>query len=149
MDEYIQKRVGGLKRQLYAGVKSLPVDGMSVADQLNAIREIVKIMIKEYRSCYFDDLLPSLDKIGIGIKQYEELNDHQKNVCDVYFKREIYPITTPLAVDESHPFPFISNHSLSLAVELEYPKVKKNRSQELKFHQIENDLLRFLEMMNV
>lgn len=143
LDEYFQKRVGGLKRQLHAGVKSLPVDGMSVADQLIAIRDIVKIMIKEYRSCYFDDLLPSLDKIGIGIKQYEELSDHQKHVCDAYFKREIYPITTPLAVDESHPFPFISNHSLSLAVELQHPKSKEKSFARIK---IPSNRKRFVEV---
>jgi polyphosphate kinase len=143
LDEYFQKRVGGLKRQFHAGVKSLPVDGMSVADQLNAIRDVVKVMIEDYRSCYFDDLLPALEKIGISIKQFDELTDHQKSVCDTYFKKEIYPIITPLAVDESHPFPFISNHSLSLAVELQHPKSKEKSFARIK---IPSNRKRFVEV---
>ena len=113
LDEYFQKRVGGLKRQFHAKVKTLSVDGMSVSDQLKAIREVMQVMIEDYRSCFFDDLIPALEEIGISIKNIEDLTDQQKEVCEKYFKKEIYPIITPLAVDESHPFPFISNHSLS------------------------------------
>ncbi|MGB0346366.1 MAG: polyphosphate kinase 1 [Balneolaceae bacterium] len=143
LDEYFQKRVGGLKRQFHAGVKSLSVDGMSVADQLDAIREVVKEMIEDYRSCYFNDLLPALDEIGVSIKQFDELTDHQKEVCEKYFKKEIYPIITPLAVDESHPFPFISNHSLSLAVELQHPKNKEKSFARIK---IPSNRKRFVEV---
>ena len=143
LDEYFQKRVGGLKRQLHAGVKSLPVDGMSVSDQLHAIRDTVKIMIKDYRSCFFNILMPLLENIGISIKQHSELTDHQKKVCDTYFKKEIYPIITPLAVDESHPFPFISNHSLSLAVELLHPKSKEKSFARIK---IPSNRKRFVEV---
>jgi len=132
LDEYFQKRVGGLKRQLHAGVKTLPVDGMSVTDQLKAIRVVVKKMIEDYRNCYFNELIPELDTIGIGIKSYDQLTDHQKEVADNYFKKEIYPIITPLAVDESHPFPFISNHSISLAIELEHPKSKEKSFARIK-----------------
>ena len=143
LDEYFQKRVGGLKRQFHAGVKSLSVDGMSVADQLDAIREVVKEMIEDYRSCYFNDLLPALDEIGVSIKQFDKLTDHQKEVCEKYFKKEIYPIITPLAVDESHPFPFISNHSLSLAVELQHPKNKEKSFARIK---IPSNRKRFVEV---
>jgi len=89
-------------------------------------------MIEDYRNCYFNDLIPELDKIGIGIKNYDQLTDHQKEVADTYFKKEIYPIITPLAVDESHPFPFISNHSISLAIELEHPKSKEKSFARIK-----------------
>ncbi len=143
LDEYFQKRVGGLKRQLHAKVKTLPVDGMSVPDQLKEIREVVHRMIEEYRSCFFDDLLPALEEIGISIKSYHELTEHQKVVSDSYFKKEIYPIITPLAVDESHPFPFISNHSLSLAVELQHPKSKEKSFARIK---IPSNRKRFVEV---
>ena len=143
LDEYFQKRVGGLKRQLHASVKSLSVDGMSVANQLEAIRAVVKTMIEDYRQCFFQDLIPSLEEIGISIKQYNDLNAQQKLFCDQYFKKEMYPIITPLAVDESHPFPFISNHSLSLAVELQH---KKNTEKLFARIKIPSNRKRYVEI---
>ncbi len=132
LDEYFQKRVGGLKRQIHAGVKSLSVDGMSAHDQLEAVRQVVKKMIEDYRACFFDDLKPELEKIGICIQNYDELTDHQQSIADKFFLKDIYPIVTPLAVDESHPFPFISNHSLSFAVELRNPQTKENSFARIK-----------------
>lgn len=149
LDEFFQKRVGGLKRQYHAGVKTLPVDGMTVSQQLTAIREVVYTMIQNYRDCFFNDLIPGLAEIGIKLKSYDQLTKHQKKKADEYFKKELYPIITPLAVDESHPFPFISNHSLSFAIELKHPtskersfariKIPTNRSRFIQvFRRLEN-----------
>lgn len=132
LDEFFQKRVGGLKRQLLAGVKSLSVDGMSASDQLKEIRHEVINMIETYRGCFFEDLMPELAKNGIHIKNYSELTNYQKKVSDRFFQKQIYPIITPLAVDESHPFPFISNHSLSFAIELRNPESKERLFARLK-----------------
>lgn len=132
LDEFFQKRVGGLKRQLGAGVKKLSVDGMSASDQLTAIRHEVQKMIESYRSCFFQELLPELEEVGISIKSYDELTEYQQKVSDRFFEKQIYPIITPLAVDESHPFPFISNQSLSFAIELQNPKTKEKHFARLK-----------------
>ena len=132
LDEFFQKRVGGLKRQYHAGVKTLPVDGMSVKQQLSSIRDVVYQMIQDYRDCFFNDLVPELEEIGIKIKSYDELTDHQQKKADEYFKKQLYPIITPLAVDEAHPFPFISNHSLSFAIELKNPKSKERSFARIK-----------------
>ncbi|MFN1835527.1 polyphosphate kinase 1 [Balneola sp. MJW-20] len=132
LDEFFQKRVGGLKRQLMAGVKDLSVDGMTPSDQLKAVRNDVQNMIEQYRSIYFDTLKPKLAEKGIKIKEYAELTDYQKKVCDRYFQKQIYPIVTPLAVDESHPFPFISNKSLSFAIELKNPRSNETLFARLK-----------------
>ncbi|MDR9417579.1 polyphosphate kinase 1 [Gracilimonas sp.] len=132
LDEFFQKRVGGLKRQLLAEVKELSVDGMTPSDQLKAVRGEVHNMIESYRSCFFDDLLPKLSKKGIEIKAYQDLTDYQKSVSDRYFQKQVYPIVTPLAVDESHPFPFISNKSLSFAIELINPRTKEKSFARLK-----------------
>jgi polyphosphate kinase len=121
LDEFFQKRVGGLKRQQHAGVTELSVDGLTPEEQLKAIRKNVRKMIKTYRNCYFGDLLPALRKEGITIREYTELNGELKAKADDYFDRQLYPIITPLAVDEAHPFPFISNKSRSLAVKLVHP----------------------------
>lgn len=132
LDEFFQKRVGGLKRQLLAGVKSLSVDGLTASDQLKDIRTEVQKMIEDYRGCFFNDLLPALEEKGISIKNYRNLTNYQKKVSDSFFTKQIYPIITPLAVDESHPFPFISNQSLSFAVELLNPKTKEKLFARIK-----------------
>ncbi len=132
LDEFFQKRVGGLKRQLHAGVKSLSVDGMSASDQLKAIRNDVLSMIEDYRNCFFNDLIPALQEAGISIKHYNDLTDYQKKVSDRFFQKQLYPIITPLAVDESHPFPFISNQSLSFAIELQNPSTKEKLFARIK-----------------
>jgi len=121
LDEFFQKRVGGLKRQQMAGVTELSIDGKSPEDQLQEIRREVIQMIRALRSCFLDELIPELEKEGIYIKKYNELNKTQKKEADTYFEQQLYPIITPLAVDESHPFPFISNKSRSLAIKLKDP----------------------------
>ena len=143
LDEFFQKRVGGLKRQLLAGVKELSVDGMTPSDQLKVVRREVHNMIEAYRSCFFDDLLPKLEKKGILIKSYNDLTDYQKSVGDRYFQKQVYPIVTPLAVDESHPFPFISNKSLSFAIELKNPRTNEKSFARLKIPANRN---RFVEV---
>ena len=132
LDEFFQKRVGGLKRQQLAGVKHLSIDGMTPRDQLRAIRERVLTMIEDYRSCFFDDLLPSLEKKGIKCTSYSQLSDAQKEKMDRYFRKQLFPIITPLAVDEAHPFPFISNQSLSFAIELRHPSSRKKLFARIK-----------------
>ncbi|MDZ7717932.1 MAG: polyphosphate kinase 1 [Balneolaceae bacterium] len=131
LDEFFQKRVGGLKRQIHAGVSELTVDGHTPSEQLQEIRKGVKKMIKHYRSCYLEDLVPELHKNGIQIKEYAELDKALQNKADEYFEKQIYPIITPLAVDEAHPFPFISNKSRSLAI-----KLRNTETNELLFARI-------------
>jgi polyphosphate kinase len=121
LDEFFQKRVGGLKRQYHAGVTELSIDGLTPFEQLRAIRKDVKKMIKTYRSCYFSELLPDLAAEGITIQNYTDLDESLRLKADEYFNKQLYPIITPLAVDEAHPFPFISNKSRSLAVKLRNP----------------------------
>lgn len=132
LDEFYQKRVGGLKRQYHAGVTEPSVDGKTPLEQLRLIRSDVKKMIRAYRNCYFDDLLPALEKEGIRIICYKNLNKEQKQTADAYFHDMLYPIITPLAVDEAHPFPFISNKSRSLAVKLKHPSSGDTRFARIK-----------------
>lgn len=121
LDEFFQKRIGGLKRQLHAGVTELSVDGRTPEQQLKQVRKDVLRMIRAYRNCYFNDLLPLLEKEGVAIVRYNELPQNLKQEATEYFDSQLYPMITPLAVDEAHPFPFISNKSRSLAVKLKSP----------------------------
>jgi len=132
LDEFFQKRVGGLKRQLDAGVKELTVDGATPKGQLIQIREEVIKMIETYRSCFFDDLCPKMAEKGIKIIKYDDLNEKQQKKMNSYFRKQLFPIITPLAVDEAHPFPFISNQSLSFAIDLKHPQTKERLFARLK-----------------
>ena len=122
LDEFFQKRVGGLKRQIEAGIETPPVDGMSPEDQLKAIRKDVTRMVDNYRDCFQNSIIPALSKEGIHFNRYTQLTANQRKIIEEYFTRQLYPILTPLAVDKSHPFPLISNKSRSFAVELRQPK---------------------------
>ena len=122
LDEFFQKRIGGLKRQIHAGVTELSVDGRTPEQQLKEIRKDVLKMIHAYRRCYFEDLLPLLEKEGVEITLFKDLPEKYRAEAVDYFESQLYPIITPLAVDEAHPFPFISNKSRSLAVKLKSPE---------------------------
>ena len=132
LDEFYQKRVGGLKRQYHAGVRELSLDGLTPKEQLTAIRKDIGKMIRAYRDCFFNDLLPSLQDEGIKIINYKKLNAELKEKADDYFSKQLYPIITPLAVDEAHPFPFISNKSRSLAIKLKEKKSSKHHFARVK-----------------
>lgn len=125
LDEFFQKRVGGLKRQIHAEVSELSVDGRTPGGQLRAIREEIRKMIRDYRDCYFKELIPKLAEEGIKIKKFDELDSGLQDTAGDYFEKQLYPIITPLAVDEAHPFPFISNKSRSLAIKLKDPETEE------------------------
>lgn len=121
LDEFFQKRVGGLKRQLDAGLNDLSLDGRTPIEQLTLIRSEVQQMIRSLRGNFFDELVPALAKEGVHFKKYEELTSKQRARVDEYFDKQLYPILTPLVVDQAHPFPLISNKSRSFALELKDP----------------------------
>jgi polyphosphate kinase len=121
LDEFFRKRVGGLKRQLAAGIANLTLQGWTPDVQLRYIAQAVRPMLEAQTNCLYQDLLPALTEHGIRILNYSELNELQRAQLQDYYEREVYPILTPLAVDPGHPFPFISNLSLSLGVLLYDP----------------------------
>jgi len=121
LDEFMMKRVGGLKRQLEVGVSSRSMDGMSPSEQIAAIREVVLDLQSEQARCYEQQLVPALAAEGIVLADYQDLSDDQRDRADEWFKQHVYPLLTPLAVDPGHRFPFISNLSTSLGVILRHP----------------------------
>jgi polyphosphate kinase len=122
LDEFFMIRVAGIKQQVAAGVVSRSPDGMTPAEQLSAIRQIVERDIATQRRCWLDDLQPKLGAQGIAVLNYDELNEQQRAFCTAYFEREVFPVLTPLAFDPSHPFPQISNLSINLAVVIRDPQ---------------------------
>ena len=122
LDEFFRKRVGGLKRQLAAGVRALSPDGRTPEEQLALILRAVRPMYQTVIELWNQELRPLLrDQAGIHIHDFADLDEKQKQRLYDYFEANIFPILTPLAVDPGHPFPFISNQSLSLAIGLRHP----------------------------
>ncbi|MCA9970806.1 MAG: polyphosphate kinase 1 [Anaerolineales bacterium] len=122
LDEFVQKRVGGLKRQEAAGVRELSPDGRSPTAQLQLLTAAMSEMHRTMTAAWEQALKPALlQEADILICRYDELTDGQRTALQHTFRTQIYPILTPLAVDPGHPFPFISNLSLSLAVIMRHP----------------------------
>jgi len=117
LDEFFQKRVGGLKRQYAADVRHLSPDGRTPAEQLALITDAARVMHKSMTEAWERVLKPLLRRqAGILICDYADLDRTHQTALDSLFERKVYPILTPLAVDPGRPFPFISDLSLSLAV---------------------------------
>ena len=121
LDEFYRKRIGGLKRQLGAGVRALSPDGRTPREQLELVTEAALAMQAELSRVWEDELRPELADAGVVVREYDGLEDDEQAALDRVFRETIFPILTPLAVDSGHPFPFISNLSLSLAVTLRHP----------------------------
>lgn len=121
LDEFYMVRVAGLRRQVAAGVTSVPADGLSPQAQLDAIERRVRELLARARECLHDRLLPALEEKGIRLVPMTELTPGEWNTIDVFFESQVFPVLTPLAVDPGHPFPYVSNLSLSLAVEIRDP----------------------------
>ena len=122
LDEFYMVRVAGLRRQLAAGVQHPSVDGQSPVAQLTAIDTQVRAMVARARDTLHGVVLPTLREAGVRLLGVEELSPEEVERVSAYFDAQVYPILTPLAVDPGHPFPYISNLSLSLAVELRDPE---------------------------
>ncbi len=121
LDEFIMKRVGGLKRQVAAGVISRTPDGMTPQQQLTAVRTKIIEMIGRQAECFTNQVKPLLARNGIHLLTWTDLTETERDFANHYFRVNVFPILTPLSVDPGHPFPFISNLSLSLGVTLQYP----------------------------
>ena len=118
LDEFFQVRVAGLRRQIAAGVQHLPPDGIPPQQLLTMIRERVNELMEQQRKCLYELLLPELARNGIKIVKMNDLTQTEWQAIDKFFEKEVFPVLTPLAVDPGHPFPYISNLSLSLAVQI-------------------------------
>ncbi len=124
-DEFFMKRISGLKRQISEGVNKLSLDGMTPVEEFNACRDELLAQSKELAELMRKELRPALAAAGCGIFDWSELSDHHRASLGEHFKRVVSPILTPLAVDAEHPFPFISNLGLNLAITVREAKGKE------------------------
>jgi len=116
LDEFFQVRVAGLHDQLFAGISTVAPDGRTPHDQLVAVRGLVNDLLARADILWDDQLRPGLEQHGIQITEVADLGARDRRALTAVFRDQIFPVLTPLAVDPAHPFPYISNLSLNLAV---------------------------------
>ena len=116
LDEFYMVRVAGLKRQQAAGLAALSADGLTPTQQLSMISGEVAALMERHARAFTEDVMPALSSCGVRIRRWRELSPEQHEEAAQIFRERVFPILTPLAVDPGHPFPYISNRSLNLAV---------------------------------
>ena len=121
LDEFFMVRVAGLKRQVAAGVTTPSPDGLTAQQQLEAIARRATRLIETQQGA-LADLLDLLGEQNVRLVDIESLSASEFSALDEYFEREVFPVLTPLALDPGHPFPYISNLSISLFVRLRDPE---------------------------
>jgi len=133
-DEFAMKRLGGIKRKIEKGKKKKKISHgrLSPDEELEACRKELSKQAQVVCRLLQDELRPALLAAGIPIMDFTQLNKQQQAEMQRYFRESVEPILTPLAVDASHPFPFISNLGLNIAVEVTGTKKKRNRFVRIK-----------------
>ncbi len=132
LDEFFQVRVAGLKEQVSAGIGATSPDGRTPGQQLVEVRDRVEQLVVRQQRLFLDEVVPALAANGIRLSSWDELDDDDEKFMVETFEQRIFPVLTPLAVDPGHPFPYISNLSLNLAVLLSDPVTRERRFARVK-----------------
>ncbi len=132
LDEFVQVRVSGLQEQVAAGVVAPSPDGLRPAQQLDLVRDEIRRLVAEHARTFTTEIRPALHDVGIGFSHWHELDDDDRKYLVEVFQTRVFPVLTPLAVDPAHPFPYISNLSLNLAVKVIDPMTAEQRFARVK-----------------
>lgn len=143
LDEFFQIRVAALKDQVAGGIVVPTPDGRTPARQLRDIARRTQDLVEEQERLFIDVLRPALTTAGIEVVAFDALTAHERDVLADVFDSRIFPVLTPLAVDPAHPFPYISNLALNLAVMVSDPDVRDRRFARVK---IPPNFPRFLQL---
>ena len=142
LDEFFMKRVGSLRHQIEEGLTGPVIEALTPAQQFAGIRERVMMMAKAQANMLKMDLYPALRTQNIELLKWDELNMDEQNEARKWFRHNVFPILTPLAVDPGHRFPFISNMSVSLGVMLQRPGESEQLFARVKVPEIPSRLYR-------
>jgi len=145
LDEFFMKRIGGLKQQIAAGIRTPSVDGRTPLQQLRESQVIVRDIHREQNRIY-RQLHGLLEARDIRLCRYDELGQDEQTLLRDEFITNIFPLLTPLAMDPGHPFPFISNIALNLLVSLRYPGGSTNHYARVKVPMVKGIAPRFLRV---
>ncbi|MBV8859364.1 MAG: hypothetical protein JOZ02_20700, partial [Acidobacteria bacterium] len=119
LDEFFMIRVSGLKEELEEEVVAPSPDGKTPAEQLQEIGARLRPMLETQTRCLREEILPRLERSGVCLASYKDLDPRERQAADAYFMKSVFPILTPQAVDPGHPFPYVSNLSLNLGLLVE------------------------------
>ncbi|MDH3718197.1 MAG: polyphosphate kinase 1 [Planctomycetota bacterium] len=122
LDEFVMKRIGVLRRTFSEKESARDADSEPLGRRLLNIREAIVPMLDERARCFREELRPQLAAHGIHLLEWKDLREDERRRANQHFLTDVFPILTPQAVDPSHPFPFMSNLSISLAVALRNPE---------------------------
>lgn len=125
LDEFYMVRVAGLKRRIAAGIAKKGASELEPRQVLEGIQARTQELTARQARAFQDDILPALAEQGIRLARWDDVSEDQRAQLTRYFRRQIFPVLTPLAVDPSHPFPYISGLSLNLAVVVRNPLTGK------------------------
>lgn len=142
-DEFYMKRVGSLHKKRKEGNSGVYLSGHSPEELHNEMRKKVDHQQKLLEICFDKTIIPSLQAEGIKLLSWQDLNDSEARELKEYFKRNIFPILTPLAVDSGHPFPFLSNLSKSIGVALRKPR---NRTRQFARIKIPSEIPQWIKL---
>lgn len=132
LDEFFMVRVAGLKRRIDTGIAVTAASGLSPRQQLRAISEQAHRLQDEHAHYTIDHILPDLAKEQIVLLSWDKLTAAEQERLSRYYRQQVFPVLTPLAVDPAHPFPYISGGSLNLAVLVENPASGKSHFARVK-----------------
>ena len=144
LDEFFMVRVASLKAQVEAGITKTSADGLTPIQQLLTIRDHLVPLIEQQQDHYRKHLKNQLVEQGVHLLDYEQLNQKERLWIDNYFQTAIFPVLTPLAVDQAHPFPFVSNLSLNIATLILDPETGQQQFARVKIPQ--KTMPRFVEI---
>ena len=144
LDEFFMVRVASLKAQVEAGITKTSADGLTPIQQLLTIRDHLVPLIEQQQDHYRKHLKNQLVEQGVHLLDYEQLNQKERLWVDNYFQTAIFPVLTPLAVDQAHPFPFVSNLSLNIATLILDPETGQQQFARVKIPQ--KTMPRFVEI---
>lgn len=132
LDEFFMVRVAGLKRRIDTGIAVTSPSGLSPRQQMRAISEQAHRLQDEHAHYVIDHILPDLAKENIKLLSWDKLTIAEQERLSKYFRQQVFPVLTPLAVDPAHPFPYISGNSINLAVLVENPASGKSHFARVK-----------------
>ena len=143
LDEFFQVRVSGLRDQQAAGISTPASDGRLPAEQLALVRDIVTDLVAEQERVLVHEIMPALGEQGIELSAWHDLDADDQAGLSERFRDRIFPVLTPLAVDPGHPFPYVSDLSLNLAVVVRDPRDERELFARVK---VPNTLPRWLRI---
>jgi polyphosphate kinase len=132
LDEFFQVRVSALKDHIDSGLRITSPDGLDQVEQLHSIRRRVDELVTRQAAVFTKEIAPALEHAGIRFASWEDLDASDRSHLSAEFEERIFPVLTPLAVDPGHPFPYISNLSLNLAIVVRDPALGENRFARVK-----------------